>query len=62
MDLLVIRKFFSNLELEYFTSSEKLKKYLINLNYKNKVLLLMSSGNFGNLNLLELKDKILSKY
>ena len=62
IDLLVIRKFFNNLELEYFTSPEKLEEYLINLNYKNKALLLMSSGNFGNINLLTLKDKILSKY
>ncbi|MFN8405884.1 MAG: Mur ligase family protein [Sphingobacteriaceae bacterium] len=62
IDLLAMNKFFRNLELEYFSSPDNLEKYLSSLNYENKVLLLMSSGNFGNMNLLTLKDKILSKY
>lgn len=62
IDLLRIKELFSNLELEYFSSGENLEKYLGNLSYNNKALLLMSSGNFGNMNLLTLKDKILSKY
>lgn len=62
INLFVINKIFNNLELELFTSAERLKEYMFSLNYEGVVLLLMSSGNFGNLNLLELNNKILSKY
>ena len=62
INLFVINNIFNNLELEFFTSSKNLEECLVGLDYDDVVLLLMSSGNFGNLNLLEINYKILSKY
>ena len=41
---------FGRNDLKIFTESKELEKYLISQNWINKNLLMMSSGNFGNLN------------
>jgi UDP-N-acetylmuramate: L-alanyl-gamma-D-glutamyl-meso-diaminopimelate ligase len=53
-----IKKAFNSPNLRVFTSNDLLKEYLLKSNWKNKNLLLMSSGNFGGLNLTELAKKI----
>jgi UDP-N-acetylmuramate: L-alanyl-gamma-D-glutamyl-meso-diaminopimelate ligase len=42
---------FNRADLNVFTESDKVRTFLENRNYKNCVLLLMSSGNFGGLDL-----------
>ena len=42
-----IRKAFDNDSILIFTNSNKLKQYLYSKNWKNSVLLMMSSGDFG---------------
>jgi UDP-N-acetylmuramate: L-alanyl-gamma-D-glutamyl-meso-diaminopimelate ligase len=44
--------------LKIFSDKNLLEEYLLKSNWKNKNLLLMSSGNFGGLNLKELAKKI----
>jgi len=39
-----------------FDDALKLKEYLFSLNYNKAVLLMMSSGNFGNIQFDELKN------
>ncbi len=45
-------------DLHIFTNAPELKNYLVSLNYKDAVLLLMSSGNYGGLDLNLLKKAI----
>ncbi|MDB5120371.1 MAG: peptidoglycan synthetase [Sphingobacteriales bacterium] len=59
-DLDVIQAF-GNEKVKFFNNPEILKQFLSYLNYKRKNLLLMSSGNFGNINLVELTGEILLK-
>ena len=47
----IIYKTFNKEGLKVFTDSEKLLQELINIDFKNKNLLLMSSGNFGGIDL-----------
>jgi len=51
----LIVKEFNRPDLKVFTEPEKLHRYLYNKDLKNSVLLLMSSGNYGGLNLDKLK-------
>ncbi|MBU2886791.1 hypothetical protein KO507_13545, partial [Gilvimarinus agarilyticus] len=55
-----LKAFFNEKNLLVFTDSDELKNYLNKQNWKNHDLLMMSSGNFGGLNLSELADNLLS--
>jgi UDP-N-acetylmuramate: L-alanyl-gamma-D-glutamyl-meso-diaminopimelate ligase len=50
---------FNNTNLVVFNNSSKFKDYLNSMNYDNSVLLMMSSGNFGNINFSELHKLLL---
>lgn len=52
---------FSNKELKFFNSPEKIKAYLESLPMLNKNLLMMSSGNFGGIDLVSLTKKLLNQ-
>ena len=54
IDASQIAQAFNRNDLVVFTESESLEKYLTDYGYKNSVLLLMSSGNYGGLKLDEL--------
>ena len=54
-----VKMAFSREDILFFNESEELKKYLENINMKNKNLLMMSSGNFGGIDLKSLCVKIL---
>ncbi len=45
---------FGRKDLQVFTSSDKLENYLKSLNWENKNLLMMSSGNFDGMEMKEL--------
>ena len=49
---------FGKSDLTVFTNSEEFQLHLKNMNYSNKVLLLMSSGNYGGLDFNEIKNWI----
>ena len=51
---------FNKSGLLVFDDPLKLKEYLFSVNYNNSVLLMMSSGNFGNFNFSELQNLLLS--
>lgn len=53
-----IKNAFAHPKLEVFTDKEQLKNYLLNKEWKNKNLLLMSSGNFGGINIKDLAKTI----
>lgn len=53
-----IEKSFNRNDLIIYTNPKEFEDYLYELNLKNAVLLLMSSGNYGGLDLEVLKDKI----
>ncbi|GMQ27417.1 UDP-N-acetylmuramate--L-alanine ligase [Algoriphagus confluentis] len=57
MDEKTLREGFMRADLQVFTESQALKDYLLGLNYQNTNLLLMSSGNYDNLDLAPLKAK-----
>ncbi|WP_111669577.1 UDP-N-acetylmuramate--L-alanine ligase [Algoriphagus litoralis] len=57
MDEATLREGFKRPDLMLFTESQVLKDYLLGLNYSNTNLLLMSSGNYDNLDLEPLKAK-----
>ena len=52
---------FSDNRLKVFTDSEKMEKELLDLQWKNKNLLLMSSGNFDGIRFDDFSKKILNK-
>lgn len=54
-----IREAFGNSRLQVYTDSDLLISYLSNLNWKNKNLLLMSSGNFDGLDIKSFSKNIL---
>ena len=60
-DETIVKKSFNNEKLKFFDSFEIFEAYLNRNSFTNTNLLLMSSGNFGGLNLEELKNKILKK-
>lgn len=55
----IVKQSFANEKLNFFNNFEILEKFLIKINFKGKNLLLMSSGNFGGMNLDKLKETIL---
>ena len=54
-----VKDAFANDKLLFFNQPAELLKYLEALNINNTNLLMMSSGNFGGINLVELKNKLL---
>ncbi|MCU0448042.1 MAG: Mur ligase family protein [Microscillaceae bacterium] len=52
---------FNHDNLKVFDDSQKLREYLLSLNWHNKNLLMMSSGNFDNLDFAELGKAIVEK-
>ena len=56
IDIKDIVNAFNNSDLVVFDDALKLKEYLFSLNYNKSVLLMMSSGNFGNIQFDELKN------
>lgn len=53
-----VKEQFGNEQVQVFNDSSQLKAYLEELDWKNTNLLLMSSGNFGGINLHEMAKKI----
>lgn len=53
-----VRSAFNNQSLHVFDEADKLQEFLAAQTWKNKNLLMMSSGNFGGLNLAEFADRI----
>ncbi len=49
-----VQQAFANPKLKFFNDAVKLKDYLLNLNYKDANLLMMSSGNYAGFDLYEL--------
>ncbi len=49
---------FKRNDLKVFTNPQDFKKYIFQLNFDNSVLLMMSSGNYGDLDLEEVKQLI----
>ncbi|MBA4057829.1 MAG: peptidoglycan synthetase, partial [Marivirga sp.] len=55
-----IRKSFNNPGTIVFDDASRLEEFLLQQSMKNKDLLMMSSGNFGGLNLIKLSEKLLN--
>jgi UDP-N-acetylmuramate: L-alanyl-gamma-D-glutamyl-meso-diaminopimelate ligase len=55
-----IKSAFANQNIRVFDNTEKLERFLIEQSWKNKNLLMMSSGNFGGIDIGKLSEKILS--
>lgn len=55
-----IKSAFSNPRLQVFDDAGKLQEFLLSQQWRNKTLLMMSSGNFGGLDLRQLSDKIIA--
>ena len=55
-----IRSAFANPGIQVFQDPKLLEDFLVNQQWKNKNLLMMSSGNFGGINVVELAEKIIS--
>jgi UDP-N-acetylmuramate: L-alanyl-gamma-D-glutamyl-meso-diaminopimelate ligase len=55
-----IRKAFGAPGIYIFNDASQLEKFLLQQSWKNKNLLMMSSGNFGGIDISELAEKILS--
>lgn len=57
MDEAILKKDFGRTDLKVFTNCDELEIYLLKKAYTNANLLLMSSGNYDNLDLESLKSK-----
>jgi UDP-N-acetylmuramate: L-alanyl-gamma-D-glutamyl-meso-diaminopimelate ligase len=55
-----IHSAFANQQIRVFEDAEKMQDFLLSQKWRNKNLLMMSSGNFGGINLATLSDKILA--
>ena len=55
-----VKASFNNSELKVFTDSGRLREFLLGNNWKNKNLLLMSSGNFGGINIKEVAKEVVT--
>lgn len=53
-----VQKGFENKNLQVFTDAGKLEAFLRSINYRNKTLLLMSSGNFGGMDVKRLAGEV----
>lgn len=60
LDAETVRQAFDNSQLHIFTDKDSLQKFLLAQNWRNANLLLMTSGNFSDMNLDELTAKILN--
>ena len=56
----IVKQAFGNNELKFFNDPEILVEFLSSINYKGKNLLLMSSGDFGGLDLNKLAEEALT--
>ncbi|MFN8415948.1 MAG: Mur ligase family protein [Cytophagaceae bacterium] len=56
-----VKEAFDNPKVRVFTESKALEEYLKSLNWTNTNLLLMSSGNFGGINIKELSEFVLNQ-
>ncbi len=56
----IVKEAFGNDELIFFNNPEILVGFLSDINYKGKNLLLMSSGNFGGIDLSKLAENVLT--
>lgn len=56
-----IKKAFAHPDLKVFRHPEELEKFILQQNWKNADLLMMSSGNFGGLDIVQLAGKILGQ-
>jgi UDP-N-acetylmuramate: L-alanyl-gamma-D-glutamyl-meso-diaminopimelate ligase len=56
-----IRSAFANPQLKVFEQTEELEAFILSQAWQSKNLLMMSSGNFGGLDLAKLSDKILAR-
>jgi UDP-N-acetylmuramate: L-alanyl-gamma-D-glutamyl-meso-diaminopimelate ligase len=54
-----VKQAFDNTRVNFFNNVEILERFLSSINYKGKNLLLMSSGNFGGMDLNTLTDLVL---
>jgi len=54
-----VQQAFNNTALKVFTDSKQLESFLLEQSWKNKNLLMMSSGNFGGIDLQALSEKIM---
>jgi UDP-N-acetylmuramate: L-alanyl-gamma-D-glutamyl-meso-diaminopimelate ligase len=50
---------FSNPSITVFEDADKLQKFLVGQSWKNKNLLMMSSGNFGGIDIKDLSEKLI---
>lgn len=57
-----IMEAFENPKLKVFTDSKKLEEFLFKQEWNNSNLLLMSSGNFGGINLTQLTSHVLNQH
>jgi UDP-N-acetylmuramate: L-alanyl-gamma-D-glutamyl-meso-diaminopimelate ligase len=55
-----VRSAFAASAMKVFTNASELQAFLEQQTWKNKNLLMMSSGNFGGINIPALSEKILS--
>jgi UDP-N-acetylmuramate: L-alanyl-gamma-D-glutamyl-meso-diaminopimelate ligase len=55
-----IKTAFANQQIRVFDNAQKLESFLLEQSWKNKNLLLMSSGNFGGMDITRLSEKLLS--
>ena len=55
-----IQSAFANPKIQVFDDATKLQSFLLSQNWKDKNLLMMSSGNWGGMNLRELSEKVTS--
>jgi UDP-N-acetylmuramate: L-alanyl-gamma-D-glutamyl-meso-diaminopimelate ligase len=55
-----IQKAFSNPQISVFDNASQLQEFLLKQSWKNKNLLMMSSGNFGGIDIKTLSEKLLS--
>ncbi len=54
-----LKSAFNNQEIKFFNQPEKIKEHLLTFDLEEKNLLLMSSGNFGGIDLKELAENLL---
>jgi UDP-N-acetylmuramate: L-alanyl-gamma-D-glutamyl-meso-diaminopimelate ligase len=55
-----IKSAFGNEAINVFDNAENLQKFILEQNWKNKDLLMMSSGNFGGIDLSKISEKIIA--
>lgn len=53
-----IKQSFASSNIEVFTDAKQLEDFLLQQSWKNKNLVMMSSGNFGGINIQKLADKL----